>query len=72
MGGGGDFTNAVVKIKPDGSADLITGTVELGQGSGTVLPMMVAEVLGIPYEKVRYSTRTLTAPRSASAPSPAG
>ena len=54
MGGGGDFTNAVVKIKPDGSADLITGTVELGQGSGTVLPMMVAEVLGIPYEKVRY------------------
>ena len=55
MGGGGDFTNAVVKIKPDGSADLITGTVELGQGSGTVLPMMAAEVLGIPYEKVRYT-----------------
>lgn len=54
MGGGGDFTNAVVKIKPDGSADLITGTVELGQGSGTVLPMMAAEVLGIEYEKVRY------------------
>lgn len=55
MGGGGDFTNAVVKIKPDGSADLITGTVELGQGSGTVLPMMVAEVLGIDFEKVRYT-----------------
>ncbi len=54
MGGGGDFTNAVVKIKPDGGADLITGTVELGQGSSTVLPMMVAEVLGIDYEKVRY------------------
>lgn len=54
MGGGGDFTNAMVKIKPDGSADLITGTVELGQGSGTVLPMMAAEVLGIEYEKVRY------------------
>lgn len=54
MGGGGDFTNAVVKIKPDGGADLITGTVELGQGSGTVLPMMVAEVLGIDFEKVRY------------------
>lgn len=54
MGGGGDFTNAIVKIKPDGSADLITGTVELGQGSGTVLPMIAAEVLGIPYEKVRY------------------
>ena len=54
MGGGGDFTHAMVKIKPDGSADLITGTVELGQGSATVLPMMAAEVLGIDYEKVRY------------------
>jgi len=63
MGGGGDFTNAVIKIKPDGSADLITGTVELGQGSATVLPMMCAEVLGIPYEKVRYSHEdTDTAP----------
>ena len=38
MGGGGDFTNAIVKIKPDGTADLIMGTVELGQGANTVLP----------------------------------
>jgi CO/xanthine dehydrogenase Mo-binding subunit len=62
MGGGGDFTNAVVKIKPDGSADLITGTVELGQGSGTVLPMMVAEVLGIPLKRCAITTMTPTAP----------
>lgn len=54
MGGGGDFTNAIVKIKPDGSVDMITGTVELGQGSSTVLPMIVAEVIGVPYEKVRF------------------
>ena len=45
MGGGGDFTNAIVKIKPDGTADLIVGTVELGQGASTVLPQMAAEVL---------------------------
>jgi len=54
MGGGGDFTNSIVKIKPDGTADLIMGTVELGQGANTVLPQMVAEVLGLEYEQVRF------------------
>jgi CO/xanthine dehydrogenase Mo-binding subunit len=54
MGGGGDFTNAIVKVKPDGGADVIMGTVELGQGSSTVLCQMAAEVLGIPYEKVKF------------------
>jgi len=55
MGGGGDFSHAVVKIKPDGTADLIVGTVDLGEGSRTVLPQMAAEILGIPYEHVRLS-----------------
>lgn len=54
MGGGGDFNNAIVKINPDGTADLIMGTVELGQGANTVLPQMVAEVLGLAYEQVRF------------------
>ncbi|MEJ2589570.1 MAG: molybdopterin-dependent oxidoreductase [Deltaproteobacteria bacterium] len=54
MGGGGDFTNAIVKIKPDGTADLIMGTVELGQGANTVLPQMAAEILGLEYEQVRF------------------
>jgi CO/xanthine dehydrogenase Mo-binding subunit len=56
MGGGGDFSHAIVKIKPDGTADLIIGTVELGEGSRTALPQMVAEVLGIPYEHVRVTS----------------
>ncbi|MEW6113055.1 MAG: molybdopterin cofactor-binding domain-containing protein [Thermodesulfobacteriota bacterium] len=55
MGGGGDFSHAVVKIKPDGTADLIVGTVDLGEGSRTVLPQLAAEILGIPYEHVRLS-----------------
>jgi len=55
LGGGGDFSHAIVKIKPDGTADLIIGTVELGQGARTVLPQMAAEVLGIPYEHVRVT-----------------
>jgi len=55
MAGGGDFTNAIVKIKPDGGADVIMGSVELGQGVSTVLCQMAAEVLGIPYEKCQVS-----------------
>jgi CO/xanthine dehydrogenase Mo-binding subunit len=55
MGGGGDFSHAICKIKPDGTADLIIGTVELGQGARTVLPQMAAEILEIPYEHVRVT-----------------
>lgn len=55
MGGGGDFSHAIVKVKPDGTADVIIGTSELGQGALTVLAQMAAEVLGIPYEHVRVT-----------------
>jgi CO/xanthine dehydrogenase Mo-binding subunit len=53
MSGGGDSSQAYVKIKPDGSADLIIGSVDLGQGSKTVLAQMAAEELGIRYDQVK-------------------
>lgn len=53
MSKGGDVGQAIVKVKPDGSAALIIGTVDLGQGSSTVLAQMTAEELGIRYEQVR-------------------
>jgi CO/xanthine dehydrogenase Mo-binding subunit len=53
MSGGGDSSQAVVKVQPDGSAVLITGACDLGQGSKTVLAQMTAEVLGIEYDQVR-------------------
>jgi CO/xanthine dehydrogenase Mo-binding subunit len=55
MAGGGDFSHAIVKVKPDGTADLIIGTSELGQGALTVLAQMAAEVLGIPYAHVKVT-----------------
>jgi len=55
MGGGGDFSHAIVKVKPDGTADVIIGTSELGQGALTVMAQMAAEVLGIPYEHVKVT-----------------
>lgn len=43
---------ATVKVNEDGTAILLTGTVETGQGSLTVLAQIAAEALGIAYEDV--------------------
>jgi CO/xanthine dehydrogenase Mo-binding subunit len=47
------LTSAAIRVHADGSASILTGSTELGQGSHTVLPQIVAEELGIPFEKVR-------------------
>ena len=52
MSGGGDSGQAMVKVQPDGSAVLVVGSVDLGQGCRTVFAQMVAEVLGIDYDQV--------------------
>ena len=43
---------ATVKVNEDGTATLLTGTVETGQGSLTVLGQIAAEELGISTEDV--------------------
>jgi len=43
---------ATVKMEEDGSVTVLTGTVEIGQGSDTVLAQMAAEVLAVPPERV--------------------
>jgi CO/xanthine dehydrogenase Mo-binding subunit len=55
MYGGGDPSQAFVKLKPDGGVDLVIGTVELGEGARTVMAQMCAETLGVPYESVSVS-----------------
>ncbi|MBW2028975.1 MAG: molybdopterin-dependent oxidoreductase [Deltaproteobacteria bacterium] len=47
-----DGCGAIVKIDDFGNVILITGASEIGQGSDTSLCQIVAEVLGVPYEKV--------------------
>ena len=60
---GGGFTgdgetriSAEVKVRreTDGSVAVLIGSVEMGQGAETVLPMIAAEALGLPPERVRY------------------
>lgn len=45
-------SSAVVKLKKDGSAELLMSITEIGQGAWTILRQIVAESLGIDFEKV--------------------
>ena len=54
---------ATVKVNTDGTATVLTGTVEVGQGSLTVLGQIAAETLGISTEDVHVvSADTDTTP----------
>lgn len=47
-----DGCGAIVKLDDFGRVTLITGATEIGQGSETVLSMIVAETLGVPLDRV--------------------
>jgi xanthine dehydrogenase molybdenum-binding subunit len=47
-----DGGGAVLRLDDFGKVTLITGASEIGQGSETVLAMLVAEELGVPLERV--------------------
>lgn len=47
-GGGGPPAYAIIKINPDGTANLLTGSQDIGTGSKTVFAQIAAEELGIP------------------------
>jgi xanthine dehydrogenase molybdenum-binding subunit len=47
-----DGCGAIVKLDDFGRVSLITGATEIGQGSETVLAMIVAETLGVPVDRV--------------------
>lgn len=46
--------NAFVKITPDNWVTVVVGSSEMGQGSHTALPMMLAEELDADWSRVRY------------------
>jgi CO/xanthine dehydrogenase Mo-binding subunit len=53
---GGSQGTAYVNLLIDGSATVICGSVDIGQGSDTVFAQIAAEELGLPLEKVRVWT----------------
>lgn len=46
-------TTAILRVHADGSATVMCGTTEIGQGSSTVLVQIAAGELGLPMERVR-------------------
>jgi CO/xanthine dehydrogenase Mo-binding subunit len=52
MSGGGDPSQALIKMQPDGSVDVLLGTVDIGEGMRTVMRQIAAEELGVPIERV--------------------
>lgn len=56
-------SSAIVKMTDDGSVDLLTGAIELGQGSETVLTQIVGEELQLDMDDIRIiSSDTATTP----------
>lgn len=60
MGTGGNIMghsacSAMLKVNEDGTVALLSGATDVGQGCDTVLPMIVAEVLGIRLEDVSFA-----------------
>jgi CO/xanthine dehydrogenase Mo-binding subunit len=55
MSGGGDPSQAMIKMQPDGSVDVIIGSVDIGEGARTVVRQIAAEELGVPLDKVSVS-----------------
>lgn len=51
-----DSSAATVKLNEDGTANVLTGASDVGQGSDTVLAMIAAEELGIPYHQIEMTT----------------
>lgn len=52
-GGGGPPAHAVVKLNPDGTAEVLAGSQDIGTGTKTGLAQIAAEALGIPLSSVR-------------------
>jgi xanthine dehydrogenase YagR molybdenum-binding subunit len=46
--------SAVTKIMQDGSVVVQSGTHEMGTGTATVMAQLIADVLGVPVERVRF------------------
>ncbi|MDP6453547.1 MAG: xanthine dehydrogenase family protein molybdopterin-binding subunit [SAR202 cluster bacterium] len=54
-GGAGGKSIARMRLESDGTLRLITGLMDVGEGSLTVMPQIAAEELGVDYEQVQVT-----------------
>ncbi|MCE3519852.1 molybdopterin-dependent oxidoreductase, partial [Escherichia coli] len=55
---------ALVRILADGTAEVASSSIDMGQGTYTILAQTAAEVLGIPVERVRVKLGDSALPRA--------
>ncbi len=55
-GGPGGESRARLRLNPDGTVQLITGIMDVGEGAVTVLAQVAAEALGVGYDDVRVTS----------------
>ena len=53
--GGGDPSQAQIRLKPDGTFDLLNGAVDIGQGCKTILRQLASDELGVPLEAITHT-----------------
>lgn len=53
--GGGDPSQAQIRLKADGTFDLLNGAVDIGQGCKTILRQIAADELGVSLEAITLS-----------------
>ncbi len=51
-GGGGPPANAICKLLPDGTAEILVGVQDIGTGTKTALTQVAAEELGLPLDAI--------------------
>jgi CO/xanthine dehydrogenase Mo-binding subunit len=55
VGKNDDYAEARFTLSPDGTLSVQTGSIDVGQGSTTVLGQIAAEATGVPLERVRVA-----------------
>jgi xanthine dehydrogenase YagR molybdenum-binding subunit len=53
-----------ITIRPDGTIEVANGTIEQGTGSPTVFAQLAAEILGVPFDRVRFVWGDTTLPNA--------
>src|SRR3990172_12869844 len=50
------LSSAMVKMNEDGTVTILSSTIDMGQGSDTIMAQIVAEELGVPLEAINLAT----------------
>lgn len=56
IGSGFNYSGATMQMSPDGTLQLLIGSVDIGQGSNTILTQMAAEIMAVAPETIRLTT----------------